>query len=134
MKKILVIDDIRTLDIFNAEITYCRTAESGIDALYQKRFDELHLDHDLGMEIKHESNGGILVAVEREAMNGCQVLQYCKMKDITLPSVVRIISSNPVGVKNIADCLVNDFGYTPTGWTGRTFEKHPAGSIPLMRP
>jgi len=123
VKKILVIDDIRTLDIFTAKITYARTGEEGLNELRKGGYDELHLDHDLGMKIKEITKEGIAIASEEEAMNGCQVLLHALVEGIEIPPTVRIISSNPVGVENIKACLINDFGYKSVGFTGRMFIK-----------
>lgn len=122
-KNILVIDDIRKLDLFTDKVTYARTGEEGLDQLRKGGWDELHLDHDLGMKVTGISRSGIIMATETEAMNGLQVIMTAQVQGIALPPVVRIISSNPVGVKNIQDCLINDFGYKMTGFTGRMFVK-----------
>lgn len=122
-KNILVIDDVRTLDLYTDKVTYARTGEGGLDQLRKGGWDELHLDHDLGMKITAETSGGILVAKEEVAMSGLGVLLTAHVENIPLPPVVRIISSNPVGVKNIADCLINDFNYKAAGFTGRMFIK-----------
>jgi CheY-like chemotaxis protein len=96
----ILIDDIRNL---GCDVT-CRTGEDGLRAIFAKpnKFDVLCIDHDLG-----------------EGMNGYEVIQELA-RHAVLPPRVQIVSSNPVGVQNIANVL-KDEGYVTKD--GRNFSR-----------
>lgn len=90
----LLIDDIRDL---NCEVT-ARTPEAGKKMLAVGGWDCVCLDHDLAAD---ETGYDIAVwALEAGIM----------------PPKVQIVSSNPVGKKNISDALKNN-GYTTKNGT-----------------
>lgn len=99
----IIIDDIRDL---NCDII-CRTGKAGIAVLeaMQGQFDVLCIDHDLG---------------DADEMNGYDVIKYtidCKL----LPDEVQIVSSNPVGIQNIANAL-KSAGFV-SDLSGRVFKR-----------
>jgi hypothetical protein len=100
MGKHLLIDDVRNLPGMDI---ICRNYSSGLGVCYYFHdIDKLYIDHDLG----EEKNGYQLIVELLD--NG-----YC-------PKKVQIVSSNPVGVKNISEALI-DAGYTKS-LNGRDFE------------
>lgn len=106
--RILIIDDIREISIPDADIIYARTVNEAFKMLEQE-FDKLLLDHDLG---------------EGPDNNGHYILkQVMNSPSLRLPKVVRIISQNPVGVRNMCQSLLHDFGYTQIN--DRVFVKEP---------
>lgn len=124
MKQILIVDDNKSFSIFTAKLTYARTAEEGLDLLRKGGWDELHIDHDMGMRIAGRSAGGIeIYSNDENATSGYQMLMQALIDNIQLPPIVRIISNNPDGVARIAACLEHDFGYKRTGFTGRMFTR-----------
>ena len=87
----VLIDDIRNIQGMDI---ICRNASSGIRTCYYfNNISHLYIDHDLG----DETRSGYDVIIE---LLKCG---YC-------PNNVQIVSSNPVGVKNIAAALI-DYGY-----------------------
>lgn len=64
-KKILVIDDERTLKLENA--VYARTSKIGQDLLYGFSWDEVWLDHDLS---GNDTIRGLVLKIEEEAYKG----------------------------------------------------------------
>jgi CheY-like chemotaxis protein len=125
MKQILVVDDNKSFDIFTAKLTYARTCEEGLDLLKRGGWDELHIDHDMGMRKIGVSPGGMdLYSNDTEAMSGYQMLLQAHMEGVQLPPIVRIISNNPEGAVRLAACLENDFGYKRSGFTGRMFVRN----------
>ena len=90
----LLIDDVRDL---NCEVT-AKTPEAGKKMLALGGWECLCLDHDLGVE---ESGYDVAVwALEKGFM----------------PTKVQLVTSNPVGRKNIADALKAS-GYTTRNGT-----------------
>lgn len=97
----LLIDDIR--DLQGMDII-CRTADAGIKAVKQLSPSHLYIDHDLGAD----------------SINGYQLIVKL-LEAKKCPTHVQIVSSNPVGVKNIGAALI-DAGFMPS-LDGRNFRK-----------
>lgn len=92
----ILIDDEREL---NCEIT-CRTIDAGKGVLshFKGRFNTLCIDHDLG-ELGRTCG----------MRDGYDLMKWA-MEHKLLPPRVQIVSSNPVGVSNIANLLMdNDY-------------------------
>lgn len=121
-KNILVIDDVRLLDLYTDHITYARTGEKGLELLKSQTWDELHIDFDLDMQVTNVPNSVIVTAVSDSSMNGVQVLLTAATENITLPPVIRIISTNPEGIPQLKQTLLS-IGYKQTGITGKSFVK-----------
>lgn len=88
---VLAIDDIRN---FADADFICRTADSGIEALLNKDWDFLYIDHDLGEE---KSGYDVLVEVS-------------EIRQHPLPKKINIVSMNPVGLEKIG-ALLKNLGY-----------------------
>lgn len=99
----LLIDDIRNV----GEDLVARTPEDGKRALLGCPVTHLYIDHDLGLD----SNG-----VEYD--NGYKVICWAIERGC-LPQHVQIVSSNPVGRKNIEAALQFE-GYV---FKGKYWEK-----------
>lgn len=97
----LLIDDTRNLNCDNIARTY----EEGLFFLRNEKWDVLCIDHDLGEEDERK-NGYTLINIAIE--------------EGVLPRRVQIVSSNPVGVKNIALALMSS-GYTNKSGDFRNF-------------
>src|SRR6266545_3436875 len=48
MRQILLIDDLRTISVLDAEVVVARTAKEGMKRIQEKAWDSVLLDHDLG--------------------------------------------------------------------------------------
>lgn len=93
---ILLIDDLRNLD---ADII-ARNSIAAIDVIKNfPTFQEIWFDHDLGDHV----DTGLTVMKH-------MVLKY---KD-KFPKKIVLVTSNPVGRKNMADLLIHDIGYRTT--------------------
>lgn len=97
----LLIDDVR--DLPGMDII-CRTAVAGIKAVKQLSPTHLYIDHDLGTD----------------SINGYQVIMQL-LEAKKCPIHVQVVSSNPVGVKNISAALI-DAGFL-VALDGRNFKK-----------
>jgi hypothetical protein len=101
MKKWLLVDDIRDL---HCDYT-AKTAQEGM-LLIKDKFHELEcvcLDHDLGEDV----------------LTGRDVLKFMIAENL-LPDMIQLVSSNPVGVKNMQnDLIYHDY----TSKDGRTWYK-----------
>jgi len=83
MKKILMIDDLRTSkDVREDPTKIARTFEEGIAALKSEAYDLLYLDHDLG-----EANG----------KDGSAIMNFLEENPQFLPGKIELITSNPIG-------------------------------------
>lgn len=123
-KKILVVDDVRHLDLFTADVTYARTVDQGIRELQKGGWDELHLDFDFNMQMTGATSGGIVTAQFTDSnTNGLTVLITCHLQGIPLPSTIRLITTNADGLVKLSSYLQNELGYQKTGFTGRMFVK-----------
>lgn len=80
----LLIDDFRTFTVDRI----ARTGEEGVQALQEERWGLLYLDHDLG-----------------EGMTGYDVACWLEKNPQHFPERVIIVSSNPVGRRNIERVL-----------------------------
>jgi hypothetical protein len=84
VRHILVIDDLRSIEVPDAEVTVARTAAEGLMRIRDRAWDVLFLDHDLGA-------GGdvraIVRVLEESAYNG---------EPLTIGRVV-VVSKNIVG-------------------------------------
>lgn len=49
MRRVLVIDDLRTFIDYEGDITYARSWQEGLQMLEMGVWDEVFLDHDLGL-------------------------------------------------------------------------------------
>lgn len=67
----------------------------------------LYLDHDFG---------------EGEGKEGIDILKWAYGTFVRLPVEVVLVSDNPVGVKNMADALTNDFHFKADP-SGRRFSR-----------
>lgn len=97
--KTLLIDDIR--DIKSDVIA--RTFEAGIHALKNEGpFTTLYLDHDLG-EVDPRTGDECWTTVDGQQlpMNGYGIMCFLEANQHYLPKAIRIVSSNPVGRKNM---------------------------------
>ena len=94
MNKTLLIDDVRTLKVN----TICRTYTEGLKALKDDDWDEVYLDHDLG-----ETKTGYDIL--------CSLIKSDWQKR---PKKILLITSNPVGKKNIEGLLIQ-LGYQLIG-------------------
>lgn len=94
----LLIDDVRHV----GEDVVCRTPEDGKCYLANYRVTHLYIDHDLGPDLdgNEYENGYKVVCWAID--NGC------------LPPNVQIVSSNPVGRKNI-EAALQSAGYVQRG-------------------
>lgn len=92
--KILVIDDQR---IFKFDAVHVTTMQEGIDQIYnQGPWDQVYLDHDLGME----SEG-----------SGTDLVNYLERKPDFKVGMFFIQSMNPVGAERMR-VVLNGMGYT----------------------
>lgn len=90
-KKILLIDDIRTIE-------GCRIARNyftGLHLLRNQKWDELLLDHDLGPES----------TVRGVEFTGYNVMCWLEEHLEHLPKKITCISANPVGRKRIEQVI-----------------------------
>lgn len=103
----ILIDDEREL---NCDIT-CRTIEAGIAVLehFKGNFNTLCIDHDLG------EHG----AKKEGFRDGYDIIKWAAENSL-LPPRVQIVSSNPVGVSNIA-AVLKDHDYSTKD--GRNYTK-----------
>jgi len=86
MSKTLLIDDFRTLTVDYI----ARNFSDGITALKSGPWDMLFLDHDLGEDYPNDGYG---------------VAKFLELHPEFLPTKIQIVSSNPVGRKNIERVL-----------------------------
>jgi len=94
--RILAIDDVRD---FSFTDVLCRTYEEGVKALaYNGPWDELYLDHDLGAVKRSYDDSG------RE-QTGYTIACFLEQHPSLAPNKIIIVTSNPVGLKNISDAL-----------------------------
>lgn len=84
--KTLLIDDMRNI----LADRVCRTFEEGLEAIKEGGWGILYLDHDLG---------------DAQDRSGYDIIRYIEENQELRPDVVIIVSSNPVGVKNIQAAL-----------------------------
>lgn len=97
MKSILI-DDIRSID---ADVI-CRTFETGINALKTLGpFGILYLDHDLGELDDDGRELFIEIDGHRYPKNGYGVVCFLENNRQFLPIEIKIVSSNPVGRRNM---------------------------------
>lgn len=84
----VLIDDVRDLEGMDI---ICRTASAGmrVCCFFGNDITHLYIDHDLG-----------------ESKNGYEVIKTLLSAGFC-PPYVQIVSSNPVGVKNIGAALLN---------------------------
>jgi len=96
--KTLLIDDLRPID---ADVI-ARTFENGIAALKDLGpFNILYLDHDLG-EVDFEGKEKFIeIDGHTYPKNGYGVMCFLERNTEFLPSEIRIVSSNPVGRRNM---------------------------------
>lgn len=87
----LLIDDQRTLPVDRIARTYAE----GIAALAEQHWDILYLDHDLG-----DFSG-----VDGKELTGYDVACWLEQNPQHLPGRVEIVTSNPVGRRNIESAL-----------------------------
>jgi len=87
----LLIDDMRNIEATRVARTYA----DGIAALQERQWDVLYLDHDLG---DFSGPGG-------SERNGYHVVCWLEANPEHLPKRIELVSSNPVGRKNIAAVL-----------------------------
>jgi hypothetical protein len=95
----LLIDDMREIE---ADVI-ARTFEAGIKALkLLGPFETLYLDHDLG-EVDETSGSESWVTVDGQKlpMNGYGIMCFLEANPHLLPEKITIVSSNPVGRKNM---------------------------------
>jgi hypothetical protein len=90
--KILLIDDIRTIE----DVTIARTYDDGIEYLKKGKWDALYLDHDLGHEEDYKTGYGIMCWLEENQ-------EY-------LPDVISFVTSNPIGRKKMEMVRVKLYG------------------------
>jgi hypothetical protein len=88
METTLLIDDFREL---NCDKT-CRTVADGIKALQEQIWDELYLDHDLGIYASDERTG-------------YDVLCWLEANPQFLPKKIILVTSNPVGRQRMQQAL-----------------------------
>ncbi len=88
----LLIDDQRILPVDRIARTY----QEGITALAEQHWDALYLDHDLG-----DFSG-----TEGRELTGYDVACWLEQHPEHLPGRVEIVSSNPVGRRNIEFVLM----------------------------
>ena len=80
----LLIDDMRSGDV----TVTARTFNEGIRALTEQGpFDILYLDHDLGED--------------EQSHTGMGIMDFLEINPQYLPKVITIVSSNPVGRRNM---------------------------------
>lgn len=97
-EKTLLIDDLRNID---ACLT-ARTFEAGIKALEtESPFDILYLDHDLGHVNEEGKEYWISINGENYPQNGYGIMCFLEHNPEYLPKKIIIVSSNPVGRKNM---------------------------------
>jgi hypothetical protein len=96
--KTILIDDVRSID---ADVI-CRTFDAGISALKTLGpFGILYLDHDLG-ELSFDGGEAFTeVDGHRYPKNGYGVVCFLENNREFLPIEIRIVSSNPVGRRNM---------------------------------
>jgi len=80
---ILLIDDLRNLEMATKTV---RTFEEGIDALQERIWEILYLDHDLG---------------QPEPKNGYQILCWLEEHFEHCPRAIVLVTANPVGRKKM---------------------------------
>ena len=84
--KTLLIDDMRNIDVTRV----ARTFDEGIEALKEGGWDTLFLDHDLA---SYDSEG--------KEKTGYDVMCWLEANPEHLPKSIKIVSSNPVGRRNM---------------------------------
>lgn len=87
----LLIDDQRNLPADRVARTY----QEGIDALAERHWDILYLDHDLG-----DFSG-----VEGRELSGYDIACWLEQHPQHLPDRIEIVTSNPVGRRRIEAAL-----------------------------
>ena len=95
----ILIDDIRDSSDVDIIIRTPETAETLLTMLVKEdiHIDELYLDHDLG---------------DASKKNGYQILIEQLFNNEIFPSFIKVVSSNPVGRKNIwAACDNADYTF-----------------------
>lgn len=115
--KYLLIDDERNI---KAHII-CRRPDDGIKALvHLGPFDVLYLDHDMGIEpkIEYKDPEGVIDFEYSGYGVACFIERYPEYA----PESVEIVSSNPSGVKRIAQAFNTIYKFKSTD--GKTFSKH----------
>lgn len=94
--RVLVIDDVRTFDF---PATYARTSYEGIKALKENNYDEVWLDHDLGML------DGTDDTIKRVVL----YLEYLAHRGTPYPATIVVHTANPVGRNMIVAALSKDY-------------------------
>lgn len=102
MKTILVVDDLRSIEPFNRlhqndTVVLARTYDEAIQKLTNLQVDHLYLDHDLGC-----------IDDDGKELTGYSVLCYIRDELSYLPGEIILITSNPVGRKNMQALIDND--------------------------
>lgn len=116
-KDILILDDdmgrhhafARTL-IGNAVVHVC-TAKEAIQAMSQRRFDIVFLDHDLGGGSVPESSG---------PGTGYEVACWVRDNPERQPQTIIVHSFNPVGARNMLNVLPPGASWHPGIWNADT--------------
>jgi hypothetical protein len=88
----LLIDDQRNLPADRVARTY----QEGIEALAERHWDVLYLDHDLG-----DFSG-----VEGRELTGYDIACWLERNPQHLPDRIEIVTSNPAGRRNIELALL----------------------------
>ena len=83
----LLIDDQRSLPVDRIARTY----QEGVAALAEQHWDILYLDHDLG-----DFSG-----VDGKELTGYDIACWLEQNPQHLPDRIEIVTSNPVGRRNI---------------------------------
>lgn len=84
--KTLLIDDIR--DIAASKV--CRTFDEGLEAIKEGGWMTLYIDHDLA---------------DPQGRTGYDIIRFIEENEHLRPDCVLIVSSNPVGIRNIQAAL-----------------------------
>ena len=92
MRQILLIDDLRTINVPDAEVVVARTAVDGMARIQEQPWDSVLLDHDLGPggDIR-----GIVRLLEERAFN----------RDPLLIKRVVVVTKNPVAAEWISTTI-----------------------------
>ena len=105
MKRILLIDDMRSLDLVMHPVEggafvsrVCRTFDEGLAALKDEGpWDILYLDHDLADQATPERTGYTIICFLEENP------QY-------LPKEIKLVTSNPVGRRKMMSVISRLYG------------------------
>jgi CheY-like chemotaxis protein len=102
--RILILDDLHERHegfrkiLYQHTLTHVMCYSEAVAALKWNRYDMLCLDHDLG-DIDMGDDGRF--------KTGCDVAAWLEKNPARCPAKVLVHSHNPVGVKNILDCLAD---------------------------